>query len=955
MKKFLTAVILGILTVVFASCAQEIQKNDSSSAAPEGIVMSEVAEEVTAELGERFNIPAVTATRGGKEVTVTVAVHDSRGEEVELQGRGTRFSVTDIEGYTMTYSAGEGEEKVEKTVTVLVADTCGPEIVLPASAENMTVTKGGTVSVPIASWEDYSGEVENLGCRVLFGGREIAVTKGENGNPDTFVAEEYGEYVITYTARDKFGNESVESVVVECARTLTLADFNDGSKVWAAEAYASFTTEHAVEGNALRLACDGGWQMIAVYPEYYDLSGFDKLQITVYADTDMDMSDSGFYLLNMRFPIVEGENIITVTKEELNSQYPGGRIPSTSKPDYYDALYLWFQVKSSSAAGAVWVDNLIGIFDNYTEDTAAPVIDLGNAAPLDQMTCAEGRTLTVPAAAAYDNSMAEDIPVSVTVTDKSGTDITAQVTAGNYVAVKDEAYQIVYTAKDAAGNTGTKTVSVEVTPKTQIPDIEKEEYFPQGRRYDVLQDFEQSGVDWSVVDYSFETEHVMNGESSVRLSTTAADCCVVLRLTKDGKRLETADWEKYEYIQAYVYADNETARFDFYGNMHPLNIGPNVVTITSAEILAEIAKGSNVYDSVGGFYFQLTTGTVYVDCIIGVYPDEGGVEPEVPEELKNYYPDGKAYDVLQDFESDTAIDTWFFPDSKKVTSKYALKGNSFQISGDADWAKLPIMMKKNGAVLTEEDWKAYESFRLVIYSKTDCQFAFLNKIYELKSGYNVVEISSAEILEQIKSNAECYTAAGYFWCQVTGNGVELYFDELIGIYPEGYKPEEEIPEALKNYYPEDKAYDVLQDFESDTAIDTWFFPDSKKVTSKYALKGNSFQISGDADWAKLPIMMKKNGAVLTEEDWKAYESFRLVIYSKTDCQFAFLNKIYELKSGYNVVEISSAEILEQIKSNAECYTAAGYFWCQVTGNGVELYFDELIGIYPADAAEEAGA
>lgn len=784
MKKFLTAAMLAVLTGVFAACASnEIQTSDSSSAAPEGIVMSEVGEELTAELGERFNIPSVTATEDGKEITVSVVVHNSRGEEVELQGRGTRFSVTDIEGYTMTYSAGEGENKVEKTVTVHVDDTRGPEIVLPASAENMTVIKGGTVSVPVAEWEDYSGEVEDLGYRVLFDGSEVAVTKGEGDNPDTFAAEEYGEYVITYTAQDKFGNESAESIIVECARTVTLADFNDGSNVWAAEAYSSFTDEHAVEGNALRLNSANQWQMIAVYPKYYDLSGFDKLQITVYSDTDMDMSDSGFYLLNMRFPVVEGENVITITREQLNSQYPDGRVPSTSKPDYYDVMYLWFQVKFPSDTGTVWVDNLIGIFDNYAEDTKAPTIDLGNAAPQDQMTCVEGRKLTAPAATAYDNSMAADIPVTVTVTDKSGTDITAQVTAGNYVAVKDEAYQIVYTAKDAAGNTGTKTVSVEVSPKTEIPDIGKEEYFPQGRQYDVLQDFEGAGVDWSVVEYSFETEHVMSGESSVRLSTTAADCCVVLRLTKDGKRLETADWEKYEYIQVYVYADNEGARFDFYGNMHPLNVGPNIVKITSVEIIAEIAKGPSVYDSFGGFYFQLTTGTVYVDSIIGVYTDEGGVEPEVPEELKNYYPEDKKYDVLQDFESNAAIDTWFFPDSKKVTSEYALKGNSFQISGDANWSKLPIMMKKNGAVLTEEDWKAYESFRLVIYSKTDCQFAFLNKIYELKSGYNVVEISSAEILEQINSNAECYTAAGYFWCQVTGNGVELYFDELIGIYP----------------------------------------------------------------------------------------------------------------------------------------------------------------------------
>lgn len=111
-------------------------------------------------------------------------------------------------------------------MTVHVADTRGPEIILPASAENMTVIKGGTVSVPVVEWEDYSGEVEDLGYQVLFDGSEVAVTKGEGDNPDTFAAEEYGEYVITYTAQDKFGNESAESIIVECARTMTLADFN---------------------------------------------------------------------------------------------------------------------------------------------------------------------------------------------------------------------------------------------------------------------------------------------------------------------------------------------------------------------------------------------------------------------------------------------------------------------------------------------------------------------------------------------------------------------------------------------------------------------------------------------------------------------------------------------------------------------------------------------------------
>ena len=40
-----------------------------------------------------------------------------------------------------------------------------------------------------------------------------------------------------------------------------------------------------------------------------------------------------------------------------------------------------------------------------------------------------------------------------------------------------------------------------------------------------------------------------------------------------------------------------------------------------------------------------------------------------------------------------------------------------------------------------------------------------------------------------------------------------------------------------------------------------------------------------------------------------------------------------------------------MKSNADCYSAAGYFWCQVNGTDVDLYFDEFIGIYPAAPQE----
>lgn len=344
--------LLTFSAFALAACSGEtIESSDGYSNISEAIELSDLPETITAELGERFDIPEVTAVRNGKEITVTIVVEDSEGNEVELQGRGTRFSANDMRDYVIIFSAEEDEERIEKTVSVQVLDTKGPEISLPASARGITVKKDSNVSVPVADWTDKSGTVIDGGYKVLFDGAEIPVIKGEGDESDTFYANEYGEYIITYTAKDNFDNETKVSIVVECARSVVLANFDDASKVWAAEDFSEITSEHAVEGNALKVVCNKGWQMVAVYPEYYDLSGFDKLQITVFADADMDTSDEGFYLLNQRYTLSEGENVITITKEELFSQYPNGRVLSTARAEYYDPKYLWFQVKSEAVRG----------------------------------------------------------------------------------------------------------------------------------------------------------------------------------------------------------------------------------------------------------------------------------------------------------------------------------------------------------------------------------------------------------------------------------------------------------------------------------------------------------------------------------------------------------------------------------------------------------------------------
>ena len=107
MRKFLTAILLSVSALLFASCMSgEISSSEQHSASSVTIELSELPETATAELGERFDIPEVTATKGGKELSVEVSVKDSKGEDVELQGRGTRFSATDMNGYVITFSAG---------------------------------------------------------------------------------------------------------------------------------------------------------------------------------------------------------------------------------------------------------------------------------------------------------------------------------------------------------------------------------------------------------------------------------------------------------------------------------------------------------------------------------------------------------------------------------------------------------------------------------------------------------------------------------------------------------------------------------------------------------------------------------------------------------------------------------------------------------------------------------
>ena len=416
-------------------------------------------------------------------------------------------------------------------------------------------------------------------------------------------------------AKDGFDNETKETINIECAKSIIIEPFESSSTAWADPSVSEFTTEHAVEGKCLRVNSKNSWTLLAVYPKYYDLSGFTKFRLSVYADSDMNSSDEGLYLLNHRYLLEQGENTVVITKDDMNSMYPGCQIPS-SLPTYYDVPYIWFQVRSTKDAN-VYVDNFEGIFNVTAVDTQAPTIDFGNTAHHGVLNVNEGETLVVPQGVAYDDSL-ENISVDYKVAKKTGEDITGQVKAGTFVIGHNEEYIATYSAQDSSGNKASKQIQIKTINKSDLPDMSSDDYFPT-TKYDVLQDFEDTGLDWTQIENSYVTEHVMSGSKSLKLSTQGSDTCVVLNLKRDGQVLTNDMWKEYSKIRAYVYADNSNARFDFYGDTHYLNAGPNIVEISGNGIVNEIAKANNVYDYLGGFYFQLTTGTVYVDSIIGIY------------------------------------------------------------------------------------------------------------------------------------------------------------------------------------------------------------------------------------------------------------------------------------------------------------------------------------------------
>lgn len=161
--------------------------------------------------------------------------------------------------------------------------------------------------------------------------------------------------------------------------------------------------------------------------------------------------------------------------------------------------------------------------------------------------------------------------------------------------------------------------------------------------------------------------------------------------------------------------------------------------------------------------------------MIGVYPEEGGEE------------DGN-FDLLNGFETGQDSSIWV-SGGVTNTATNAVDGMAVRFTTSANWQAISVSMKKDGAVMTREDFAAYGHFEMYVYAEeAGATLYFYNQeVGTLQQGVNVVTVTAEAFLAQYDAGgAAAYSEKGFATWQIANGaaGYTLYFDNLIGVYPE---------------------------------------------------------------------------------------------------------------------------------------------------------------------------
>lgn len=213
MKKrlpILLVVIISIIACAFCACNKPEPDAPPPADEEKPIVLVDFPTTATEEvlLGSEYRLKIKKVKdKSGKEYNVSASVTDSKSAEVALNN-GDAFRVTDIDGYTVVYTAETGKTPQTQTLTLTVKDEEKPTVVIDDPKDG---TVGEEYTLPEITFSDLSGKISTSSVTLYYvGDTDEKVDFTEEAGARKFTPNKTGEYSVVAYAKDEAGNERTD-------------------------------------------------------------------------------------------------------------------------------------------------------------------------------------------------------------------------------------------------------------------------------------------------------------------------------------------------------------------------------------------------------------------------------------------------------------------------------------------------------------------------------------------------------------------------------------------------------------------------------------------------------------------------------------------------------------------------------------------------------------------------
>ena len=219
--------IVGLLTLGFATTLG-VACNDTEQ--EDGITLVNFEATQTAEaadIGDLYELRRLVKDEDGNEYVLSYEVKDSTGKVVSVVANC--FEVTDMGGYTITYTVilSDGEVRTS-VVTLPTRDGDGPSILFDALAAGEV---GKEYVLPEVTVVDLS-EIKEQSVKVYLVGTELTeIILTEKDGKYSFLPSKEGTYRLCVSAKDAAGNRTERTADFNIERILVGEVFNPASSI----------------------------------------------------------------------------------------------------------------------------------------------------------------------------------------------------------------------------------------------------------------------------------------------------------------------------------------------------------------------------------------------------------------------------------------------------------------------------------------------------------------------------------------------------------------------------------------------------------------------------------------------------------------------------------------------------------------------------------------------------